>query len=405
MRVLVVGAGQAGASLAIALRQGGFDGAITVAGAEPDLPYERPPLSKEYLAGEREPERLLLRPAAFWAEREVNFRLATRIVAIDAGARTARTEGGETLPWDRLVWAAGGKARRLAVPGADLAGVHVIRTRADVDALRADLLAGAPVAIAGGGYIGLETAAVLRKAGHPVTVIEALPRLLARVAGPEVSAFYLAEHRARSVDVRLGTTIAAIEGAGRVEAIRLADGERLPAHVLIVGIGLVPEVDALRAAGADCPDGVRVDGHGRTSLPGVYAVGDCARHPNAFAAAEVRLESVQNASDMAKAVAAHILEDEAAPPYRAVPWFWSNQYDLRLQTVGCAHGADERVVRGDPASRSWSLVYLRAGKVVALDCINAPRDYVQGRALVERGSGIAPARLADASLPLRSMEG
>jgi 3-phenylpropionate/trans-cinnamate dioxygenase ferredoxin reductase subunit len=405
MKVLVVGAGQAGASLAIALRQGGFDGAITVAGAEPDLPYERPPLSKEYLAGERAPERLLLRPSAFWAERAVGFRLSTRIAAIDASAHTATTGTGEVLHWDRLVWAAGGEARRLPVPGADLPGVHVIRTRADVDRLRTELGAGAPVVIAGGGYIGLEAAAVLTKLGHPVTVVEALPRLLARVAGPEVSAFYLAEHRARGTDIRLGTRIEAIEGDGQVESVRLPGGERLPARAVIAGIGLVPSVEPLRAAGADCPNGVRVDAHARTSLPHVYAVGDCALHPNPFVEAEVRLESVQNASDMAKAAAAHILHGDDAPPYHAVPWFWSNQHDLRLQTVGLAHECDETVVRGAPESRSWSLVYLRAGKVAALDCINAPRDYVQGRALVERGARIAPRLLADAKVPLKSMEG
>ncbi|MFQ3665546.1 MAG: FAD-dependent oxidoreductase [Sphingomonadaceae bacterium] len=399
--VLIVGAGQAGASAAIALRQGGYTGAVTLAGAEPDLPYERPPLSKEFLAGERAAERLLLRPAGFWAERGITVRTSTSVAAIDAAAHTAISEQGETFAWDRLIWAAGGEARRLAVPGAERA--HAIRTRQDVEQLRAALVPGASVAIVGGGYIGLEAAAVLVQQGHPVTVLEALPRLLARVAGPEVSDFYAAEHRARGVDIRLGVTVAAIEDRD----VRLAGGERIPADVVIAGIGIVPAVEPLRAAGADCPNGVAVDRHCRTTLHDIYAIGDCALHHNPHApdAGAIRLESVQNASDMARTAAAHMLAGDAALPYRALPWFWSNQYDLRLQTVGLSAGADERIVRGDPSSRSWSLVYLRAGAVVALDCINAAKDYMGGRALVERGARIPPERLADASVPLKSMEG
>ncbi|MFN3590817.1 MAG: NAD(P)/FAD-dependent oxidoreductase [Thermaurantiacus sp.] len=404
-RVLIVGAGQAGAQAAISLRQAGFAGGITMAGAEPDLPYERPPLSKEYLAGERAADRLLLRPPAFWTERAIDIRLDCRIAAVDPAAGTATTDRGERLAWDRLIWAAGGQARRLACPGADLAGVHVIRTRDDVDRLRSDLHVAGPVAVVGGGYIGLEAAAVLAKQGRPVTVLEAMPRLMARVAGPEVSDFYLAEHRRQGVDVRLGVAVERLDGDGRVEAVRLAGDERVAADVVIAGIGLVPNVAPLLAAGADgALGGVTADAHCRTSLARVYAVGDCAAHANRFAGgAMVRLESVQNAVDMAKAAAAHIVEGDVAKPYQACPWFWSNQYDLRLQTVGLSVGADRRVVRGDPASRSWSLAYLRAGAVVAMDCINMARDYVQGRALVERGAIIDPARLADPRVPLKEL--
>ncbi len=403
--VLVVGAGQAGAQAAISLRQAGFAGRITLAGAEPDLPYERPPLSKDYLAGERTADRLLLRPPAFWAARAIDIRLSCRIVAVDPGAGRATTQSGETIAYDRLIWAAGGGARRLDCPGAGLAGVHVIRTREDVDRLRADLAGARQVAVVGGGYIGLEAAAVLARLGRAVTVIEAMPRLLARVAGEEVSAFYRAEHLRHGVAVRTGTTVECLEGKGRIEAVRLAGGERVAADVVIVGIGLVPEVAPLVAAGAE-PElgGVRVDSHGRTALPGIYAIGDCAAHANRFAGGcVIRLESVQNAVDMAKAAAAHVCAGDAAPGYDSCPWFWSNQYDLRLQTVGLSGGADARVVRGDPASRAWSLVYLRAGAVVAVDCINAPRDYVQGRVLVERGAVIAPDRLADPATPLKEL--
>jgi 3-phenylpropionate/trans-cinnamate dioxygenase ferredoxin reductase subunit len=404
-QVLIVGAGQAGAQAAISLRQLGFGGRITMAGAEPDLPYERPPLSKEYLAGDRAADRLLLRPPAFWAERDVDMQLDCRIVAVDPKTRRAATDRGEAIAWDWLIWAAGGHARRLSCPGAELGGVHVIRTRDDVDRLRSDLHVAGHVAIVGGGYIGLEAAAVLAKQGRAVTVLEAMPRLMARVAGPEVSDFYLAEHRRHGVDVRLGAEVEGLEGQGRVEAVRLAGGERLAADVVIAGIGLVPEVGALLAAGAEpALGGVMVDAHCRTALTGVYAIGDCAAHANHFAGGQmVRLESVQNAVDMAKAAAAHIVEGDAGKPYGACPWFWSNQYDLRLQTVGLSFGADARVVRGDPASRSWSLAYLRAGVLVALDCINMARDYGQGRALVERGARPDPARLADPGVPLKEL--
>lgn len=398
--VLIVGAGQAGAQAAISLRQEGFEGSITMVGEEADLPYERPPLSKDYLAGERPADRLLLRPPAFWAERHVQLLTDTRIAHVDRGIATA--EDGRLFHFGTLVWAAGGHARRLACPGGDLGGVHVIRSRADVDRLRADLNTSTHVAVIGGGYVGLETAAVLAKAGRQVTVIEAQSRLLARVAAAPVGNHYAAVHRAHGVEVLLGAQVAALEGDMRVSAVVLADGRRIPCDVAVVGIGLVPTVSPLGLEG----NGVEVDGHCRTAIPHVYAIGDCAAHANRYAGgAVIRLESVQNAVDMAKAAAAHIVHGDAAKPYEACPWFWSNQYELKLQTVGLSLGHDETVVRGDPDSGSWSLVYLRAGAVIALDCINAPRDYVQGKALVERGARIAPALLADAGTPLKMMEG
>lgn len=396
--VLIIGAGQAGAQAAISLRQEGFAGSIRMLGEEADLPYERPPLSKDYLAGERTADRLLLRPPAFWAEREVEILTGVRVTRVDG--KVAEAEDGRRFSFDTLVWAAGGHARRLACPGADLGGVHRIRTRQDDDDLRADLRTAERIVIVGGGYVGLEAAAVLAKAGKQVTVVEAQTRLLARVAGPEVSDFYKSAHEAHGVRILLEAQVDALEGDTRVTGVRLADGSTIPADLVIAGIGLVPSVAPLGL------DAVEVDGHCRTTLPQVYAIGDCAAHQNRYAGgARVRLESVQNAVDMAKAAAAHIVQGDAARPYDACPWFWSNQYDLKLQTVGLSLGADARVVRGDPASGSWSLVYLRAGAVVALDCINAPRDYVQGKALVERGAVIAPDLLADAQRPLKSLEG
>lgn len=405
--VLIVGAGQAGAQAAISLRQGGYAGAITMVGEEADPPYERPPLSKEYLAGEKPADRLLLRPSAFWAERGVALRPGVRIEAVDADARVATAGDGEGFGYDQLIWAAGGHARPLPAPGAALAGVHRIRTRADVDALRADLRVAARVLVVGGGYVGLESAAVCVKAGHRVVLVENEPRLLARVAGAAVGGFYAEQHRARGVDVRLGTGVVALHGAhGRVTGAELSTGEAVAADVVIVGIGLVPSAGVLGLAGAETRDGVVVDGHCRTTLPGVYAIGDCARAPCAWhPAGEARMESVANAVETAKAAAAHIVMGGAATPVGGVPWFWSNQYDLRLQTVGLGAGHDEVVVRGTPDAAGWSLVYLRAGAVVALDCINAPRDYVQGKALVERRLAPDPALLADPAVPLKALLG
>ncbi|MDR6789428.1 3-phenylpropionate/trans-cinnamate dioxygenase ferredoxin reductase subunit [Sphingomonas sp. BE138] len=402
-KVVIVGAGHAGAQAAVALRQRGFDGAITLVGDEPDLPYERPPLSKEYLSGAKSFERILLRPPTFWADKAIDPALSTRIVAVDPAAHRVTTATGGTLGYDTLIWATGGAPRRLSCDGHDLAGVHGVRTRADVDRLMAELPATTRVVVIGGGYIGLEAAAVLTKLGKQVTVLEALPRVLARVAGASLSRFYEAEHRARGVDVRLETQVACVLGAGgRVTGVRIATGEVVPADLVIVGIGIVPAVAPLLAAGAAGGNGVAVDPLCRTSLPDVYAIGDAALHANPFAGgAQIRVESVQNANDQAATVARALTGTEE--PYHAVPWFWSNQYDLKLQTVGLSTGHDHAVMRGDPSTRSFSLIYLKHGRVIALDCVNATRDYVQGRALVLRGATIAPELLADTAVPLKEM--
>ncbi len=400
--ILIVGGGHGGAQAAIALRQRGFAGSIAIVGEEAELPYERPPLSKEYLLGDKPFERMLLRPAAFWAERDVMMLLGQRVTAVDAEARQVTTADGTTIGYGELIWATGGSPRRLVCAGHDLAGVHSVRTRADIDRLMDELPGVTRVVVIGGGYIGLEAAAALTKLGKPVTLIEARDRVLARVAGPTLSAFYAAEHRAKGVDLRTGIDVDCIEGGTRVTGVRLSDGTLLPCEMALVGIGIVPAVDPLLAAGAAGGNGVQVDALCRTSLPHVYAIGDCAAHANGFADnAEIRLESVQNANDMAATAARAILGDPV--PYHAMPWFWSNQYDLKLQTVGLSAGHDAEVVRGDPATRSFSVIYLKGGRVVALDCVNAVKDYVQGRALVERGAVIDPARLADAGEPLKTM--
>jgi 3-phenylpropionate/trans-cinnamate dioxygenase ferredoxin reductase subunit len=403
--IAVVGAGHAGAQAAIQLRLRGFAGSIALIGAEPDPPYERPPLSKDYLAGGKTFERMLIRPAAFWAERGVELFPSTRITAVDPPGRRLTPEAGEAISYGTLIWAAGGVPRRLRCAGGDLTGVHTIRTRADVDSIRDELASVERVAIVGGGYVGLEAAAVLTGLGKRVVLVEALDRLLARVAGAEISHFYEAEHRLRGVDVRLGATVEELEGRdGRVSAVRLRGGERIAAEMAIVGIGIDAAVGPLLAAGAEGANGVDVDAFCRTSLPDIYAIGDCAAHENIFAGGiRIRLESVQNAHDQAATAAAAIAGEPE--PYRALPWFWSNQYDLKLQTVGLCVGYERTIVRGSPGERSFSCIYLLEDRVIALDCVNAARDYVQGRKLILERTAVEPERLADSSVPLKAFAG
>ena len=399
--LVIVGAGHGGAQAAIALRQNKFEGTIAMIGDELELPYERPPLSKEYFSGEKAFERIMIRPAAFWDERNIAMHLGRRVTTVDAGAHRLGLDDGSTIDYGHLIWATGGSPRRLACSGHDLVGVHTVRTRADVDRMLGEIEAAASVVVIGGGYIGLEAAAVLSKFGKQVTVLEAADRVLARVAGEPLSRFYEAEHRAHGVDLRLNAKVDCIEGKnGRVRGVRLADGEVLACEMVVVGIGIVPAVEPLIAAGAEGGNGVLVDSHCRTSLPEIFAVGDCALHANAFAGdALIRLESVQNANDQAVVVAKGLTGNPVE--YCAAPWFWSNQYDLRLQTVGLSTGYDQCVVRGDPETRSFSVIYLKDGRVIALDCVNATKDYVQGRALVAGGGQIPPAQLSDTAIPLK----
>lgn len=402
--VVIVGAGHGGAQCAIALRQNGFTGTITVIGREPEYPYERPPLSKEYFAREKTFDRLYIRPPTFWAEKEVTFKLGTEVTKVDAKAKELTLSNGSSMTYGKLVWATGGDPRRLSCSGAELAGVHAVRTREDCDTLMAEVDAGTKnIVVIGGGYIGLEAAAVLSKLKLNVTLLEALPRVLARVAGEELSEFYQKEHRDHGVDLRTGVAVDCLVGDGhRVTGVQLADGEVVPAEAVIVGIGIVPAVGPLIMAGASGANGVDVDEFCRTSLPDVYAIGDCAAFACDYAGGTVmRVESVQNANDMATCVAKAICGDEKA--YKAFPWFWSNQYDLRLQTAGINMGFDKTVIRGDVDARSFSVVYLKEGRVVALDCVNAVKDYVQGRKLVEAGLSPDAEVLADAGTPLKEL--
>ncbi len=406
--IIIVGTGHAGAQAAIALRQAGFEGSVLMIGRDANPPYERPPLSKDYLSGEKPFERILIRPEQFWQDKNITLRLESNVTRLDAKAKTLTLSGGDVLEYGSLIWAGGGDARRLSCPGAQLNGVHYVRDRADVDHMMAELQAGARRAlVVGGGYIGLEAAAVLRKLGAEVVLIEQQNRLLSRVAGPDLSTFYEAEHRAHGVDLRLETELAALEGtidgmSGRVSGARFADGSSIACDIVVAGIGIIPSIGPLIEAGAAGANGVDVDEFCRTSLPDVYAVGDCAAHASTHAHGSViRLESVQNANDQATTAAKMICG--TAQPYDSVPWFWSNQYDLRLQTVGLSLGHDATVLRGDPAERSFSVIYLRDGRVIALDCVNRTKDYAQGRKLVEARLAIAPDVLANVEIPLKEM--
>ena len=312
------------------------------------------------------------------------------------------TATGDTIEYRHMVWATGGAPRRLTCGGSSLTGVHTVRSRADVDRMMAELPDVETVVVVGGGYIGLEAAAVLTKFGKKVVLLEALDRVLARVAGEPLSRFFEKEHRDHGVDLRLNTGVDCILGEDRVTGVRLVDDSVIEANMVIVGIGIVPAVEPLLAAGAEGGNGVKIDTHCRTSLPDVFAIGDCALHANNFAdGAELRLESVQNANDQASVAAKTICGVEKE--YDSVPWFWSDQYDLKLQTVGLSVGFDEAVVRGDPDSRSFSVVYLKNGRVIALDCVNNPKDYVQGRKLVMNRIEPDRAKLVDTDIPLKEL--
>jgi 3-phenylpropionate/trans-cinnamate dioxygenase ferredoxin reductase subunit len=385
MRVVIVGAGQAGAALAARLRALGHQGQIVMLGEEPSPPYQRPPLSKGYLLGEMPEDRLWLRAPEFWVENGIDLRLGQPVTAIDPAARTV-TVGGEALAYDHLALTTGSAPRRLpAAIGGTLDGVYTVRTLADVDAMRAEFAPGRRAIIVGGGYIGLEAAAVAAKLGLDVTVLEMAPRILQRVAAPETSAFVRRLHQAHGVKLLEETALDRLEGAARVTSARLADGRLLPADFVIVGVGITPNTQLAEAAGLALDNGIATDAFGRTSDPWVWAAGDCASFPHG--AGRLRLESVGNAIDMAEAVAANILG--AATPYQARPWFWSDQFDLKLQIAGLNSGYTGVVTRpGEGAAVSFW--YYRGETLLAVDAMNDARAYMVGKRLIESGMSPAP---------------
>ena len=382
-RVVVVGGGQAGFQVALWLRQKTFDGPITIVGEEPVLPYQRPPLSKEYLKGEVTEQQVLLRQEDFYASRNIDVRLDRRVTAIDRPHTSVTLADGSSLPYDSLVLATGARVRLLPVPGAELDGVRYIRTLADATALKPLIEAANNVVVIGGGFIGLECASVAATLGRNTTVLEAADRLMGRVVSPALSAYYLDLHRSHGVEVRLGAAVTELIGAGgHVTGVRCREAT-LPADLVVVGIGIVPN-DALAAdAGLACDRGIVVDSMLRTADPAIYAIGDCAAFPHPMARNLVRLESVQNAVDQGK-TAADAIRGEAKP-YTAVPWFWSDQYDAHLQIVGLCHPYDQSVTLGDMAAGSFSFLYFRDNVLIGIDSVNKPADHVAGRKLFGAG--------------------
>ena len=397
--IVIVGAGQAGASLAAKLRGLGHTGAVTLIGEEPQPPYQRPPLSKGYLLGEMELERLFLRTAAFWEEHDVTLRLGTRAEALDTAARTLRLAGGETLSYDQLALTTGSRPRRLpAGIGGDLENVFTVRTLADVDRMAPAFRPGARALIVGGGYIGLEAAAVAAKLGLRVTLIEAAPRILQRVAAPETADFFRRLHEAHGVRILEGTGLERLTGEGRVTGAVLADGAEIPADLVVVGIGILPNTDLAEAAGIAVENGIRTDETGRTSARDVWAAGDCASFPDGDT--RIRLESVGNAIDQAEAVAANMLG--ADRPYTAKPWFWSDQYDEKLQIAGLNTGYDRIVTRpGEGAAVSFW--YYRGDRLLALDAMNDARAYMVGKRLIDAGRSPDLALVADPATDLKAL--
>lgn len=397
--IVIVGGGHAGAQAVDSLRRDGFAGRLVLVAAEPVLPYQRPPLSKKYLAGEFEADRLPIRHAQYYETTHCEVLLGNPAVAIDTAGHKLALADGTTLEYSKLVLATGGFARPLPVPGADLDGVHMLRTVADVNAIRARIAPGLRAAIVGAGYVGLECAATLRKLGLEVTVIEMMDRVMSRVVAPEMSRFYHKEHVSHGVTVLTGKRVSAFAGSDRLEAVECTDGTRIPAELAIVGIGLVPDTQLAAAAGLACDDGITVDEHCRTSDPDIYAIGDCCNHPSPRYGRRIRLESVDNAFEQARTAAANICGKPTV--HDKVPWFWSDQYELKLQIVGLSQHYDNVVLRGDPDSRAFSCCYLRDGELIALDAVNHAKDFMAARKLIAERARPDVARLTDPAVALR----
>lgn len=396
--IVVVGAGQAGASLVARLRKNGFEGRITLIGEETAPPYQRPPLSKAYLLGEMEMERLYLRPASFYDESDIELRLGAQVERIDPAARQVFV-GGEAVPYDTLVLTTGSAPRHLpASIGGALEGVHVVRDLADVDAMEPRFAAGARVLIVGGGYIGLEAAAVAAKKGLNVTLVEMAERILQRVAAPETSDFFRALHREKGVDIREGIGLDRLLGEGHVTGARLSDGTELEVDFVIVGVGIAPGTALAEAAGLGIDNGIAVDAEGRTSDPAIWAAGDCASFPHGEG--RLRLECVPNAIDMAECVADNIMG--AHKPYVPQPWFWSDQYDVKLQIAGLNVGYD-RIIARPGSDGSASFWYYGGDRLLAVDAMNEPRAYMVGKRLIDAGKSPPPEAVADPETDLKSL--
>jgi 3-phenylpropionate/trans-cinnamate dioxygenase ferredoxin reductase subunit len=400
-KILIIGAGQAGAQAAVSLRQGGYKGAITMIGAEPAPPYQRPPLSKAYLKGDLDEHRLYLRPAEFYTTQSIDLHLGVAATGIDRKAKKVTTDDGEVHSYDALLIAIGAPPRRITAPGADLDGIHYLRTLADSERLRPMLAAPGRIVIVGAGYIGLEVAAVARQEGREVTVLEMAPRVLARVASEPVSAFYQGLHKGFGVDLRLGAALDGFDGKHRIHGARLASGETIGCIAALVGIGAAPVLTLASEAGLETGNGIIVDEYARTSDPYIFAAGDCTNFPSPRYGRRLRLESVPNAIEQAKAAAANMIGGKVI--YDALPWFWSDQYDVKLQTAGLCEGYEELVLRGDPAEKKFAVWYLKDGKALSVDAINDPASFAMGKKLILAGASVDPANLGDVNVDLKTL--
>ncbi len=397
---MIIGAGHAAAQACVSLRQQGWQGRIVLIGEEPYLPYQRPPLSKKFLQGELDEGRLFVRPATFYEQQNIECHLSSRAIRIDREKRQVETVTGELFDFDRVIIATGAAPRKIYIPGIDAEGVCELRTMRDSLELRARLTAQSKVVIVGAGYIGLEVAATARALGAKVTAIESADRVLSRVTSPEMSRFFQDLHRDKGVDIKLGETVTAFETEnGVLTGCRLSNGDVAPATIAVVGIGVAPNVSLAEDAGLPVDNGIVVDEYTRTSDLQIYAIGDCSNHPNALLDCRLRLESVPNALEQAKTVAATICGKDL--PYNQIPWFWSDQYEVKLQTAGMCHGYDQVLLRGDQEARKFSASYLDDGVLIAIDAVNSPADFLPAKKLIADKARVDLAKFADLEIPYK----
>ncbi len=401
--VVIVGGGQAGFQAAASLRTEGYEGPITLVGDEPNLPYQRPPLSKGFMLGKQDIEGTALRPLAFYQTHRIDLVTGTKVTAIDRVGRSVKLASGAALPYEALVLALGARNRTLPIKGAELDGICYLRTDAEAVAIQQRLEQAHDIVVIGGGFIGLELAAAARTLGKSVRVLEVQSRLMPRVVSPILSDFYRdVQHTGQGVEISLSVQLTEIGGnQGKVSQVVLSDGSVCPADLVLVGIGVVPNSELARDAGLSVSNGIVVDEHLQTGDEAIYAIGDCAEHPNPFAGGRVRIESVQNAVDQAKCVAAAIVGRSQS--YRAVPWFWTDQFDIKLQMAGLSGGSGQVVTRGEPESRKFSLFYFRDGRLAAVDSVNRPGDHLAGRKLIGAGTQITPEQASDPSVDLKAL--
>ncbi|MFZ0820987.1 MAG: FAD-dependent oxidoreductase [Candidatus Acidiferrales bacterium] len=399
---IIVGTGQAGFQTAASLRADGYLEPITLIGEEPHIPYQRPPLSKGFLLGKQDADSIELRPAAFFNDHQIILLAGERVRAISRGRRMVEIESGGQLSYDSLVLATGACNRLLKVDGAELDGVLYLRSLAEAILIKEHLVASQKVVVIGGGFIGLELAAVASQLGKNVTVVEALPRLMSRVVAPVISDFFREYHASQGVRILCGKSVTQIFGdGGKVRGVRLATGEDIPADLVLIGIGIIPSTELAATAALPVSNGISVNEFLQTADPDIFAIGDCAEYPNEFAGGRIRLESVQNAADQAQCVAAAIAGHPA--PYKALPWFWTDQFEIKLQMAGISSGHDRVVMRGTAESRKFSIFYFRREKLIAIDSINRPLDHMIGRRLIAAGSPVTPELAADENADLKKL--